>query len=98
MTSTARRGFVTSPACGFSASEEVQRDLAQERAAPDADREARGEDHDRVNALAARTGPVNVLEVQPQGELVEGQGRADAIADGCEAGQQVRAGAGFDQP
>src|ERR1700674_84438 len=98
MTSTAGGGFVTSLAGGFSATEEVQRDLAQERAAPDPDREPRGEDHDRVDALPSRPRPVHVLEVEPQGELIEGQGRADSVADGSGAGQQVRSGACFDQP
>src|ERR1700674_501339 len=98
MTSTGRGGFVTSLAGGFAPPQEVKRDLAQERAAPDADREPRGEDHDRVDPLAARAGPVHVLKVEPQGELVEGQGCTDAVAGGRETGQQVRAGAGFDQP
>src|ERR1700680_4696075 len=98
MTSTGRGGVVTSLPGGFAPPQEVKRDLAQERAAPDADREPRGEDHDRVDALAARAGPVHVLEVEPQGELVEGQGRTDAVAGGRETGQQVRAGAGFDSP
>src|SRR6202521_1166410 len=98
MTSTGRGGFVTSLAGGFAPPQEVKRDLAQERAAPDADREPRGEDHDRVDALAARPRPVHVLEAEPQGELIEGEGRADSVADGSGAGQQVRSGACFDQP
>src|SRR6202521_1790407 len=98
MTSTARGGFVTSLASRFSPPEEVQRDLAQGGAAPDPDRETRGEDDHRVDALPARARPVHVLKVEPQGELIEGQGRADAVAGGGEAGQQVRAGPGCDQP
>src|ERR1700686_3257953 len=98
MTSTAGCRFVTSLGGGFAPPDQMQCDLAQERAAPDADREHRGEEHDRVDALPSRPRPVHVLEVEPQGELIEGQGRADSVADGREAGKQVRACAGFDQP
>src|ERR1700687_145300 len=97
MTSTARGGGWGLLASRFSPPEEVQRDLAQEGAAPDPDRETRGEDDHRVDALPARARPVHVLKVEPQGELIEGQGRADAVAGGGEAGQEVRAGPGFDQ-
>src|SRR5229473_1630417 len=98
MTSTANGGFVTSLRGGFSAPEEVQRQLAEERAAPDAHRQQAHEDHNRVDALPARTCPVHVLEVEPEGEFVEREGSPDAVSDRRDAGEKAGRGAGFDQP
>src|SRR5271163_4893837 len=43
------------------------------------------EEDDGVDAGAAFGRPVNVFEVQPEGELVEGEGCAYAVEDGHEA-------------
>src|SRR5690606_36991703 len=44
--------------------------------------EGNGDDDDRVDALAALFGPVDVLQIEPEGELIERQRGADAVADG----------------
>src|ERR1700693_3569474 len=98
MTSTTRSAFVTSPSGRLAPSNHVQHHLAEEGAAPDPDRQDAGEDHNRVDALPARPGPVDVLEVDPERELVKSQRRADAIRHRSDAREKAGAGAGFDQP
>src|ERR1041385_7777205 len=43
------------------------------------------EESDRVDALPALALPVDVAQVEPERELVEDQGRADAVGDGGHA-------------
>jgi len=98
MTSTTEGRFVTSLRGGFSAPEELERELAKERAAPDSDRQQACEDHDRVDARPARTCPVHILEIERERELVEGQRSRDAVCDGGDAREKAGGDPGFDQP
>ena len=49
--------------------------VAEKGASPHGDREQRAEQHDRVDAQPTLPLPVDVAEREPQGELVQGQGR-----------------------
>src|ERR1700730_9028174 len=98
MTSTMDAGFVTSRRGGFSAPDEVESELAKERAAPDSHRQQAREDHDRVDARPAGSCPVDVLEIEPERELVECQGSPDAVGDRGNAREKAGGGPRFDQP
>src|ERR1700736_2830074 len=97
MTSTATSGFVTGSR-RLSLLDEVFCDLAHKRSTPDAERQAGSEDDHGVYAHAPGPRPVDVLEVQPEGELVEGQCGADSVCDRAGAGQPVGTRALLDQP
>src|ERR1700694_1993979 len=99
--STANGLFVTGSR-GLSKTIELASQAGQEGIAPDSDRQKGGEDHNSVNAFAAFARPVDVLEVEPQGELVERQRRPDPVGDGRRAGEPAwntrLAGPLLDQP
>jgi hypothetical protein len=62
---------------------------AEEGRAPCADCQQTAEEDDGVNAFASGTGPVGAgLEIEPEGEFVERQGRAYTIADGHKAAEE----------
>ena len=65
---------------GLSA-EEAAPDGAQKGIAPDPDRQQRTEDHDCIDALAALPLPVDVLEIEPNGELIECQSSCDSVSE-----------------
>src|SRR5437879_6275823 len=95
-----RLGFVTK-ALSRSPREdpdELLDDLAKKGAAPDADRKKRGEDEDHVHADSAGMFPVDVPQVQPERELIQGQGGADAEGESGDARHPVRAHSLLDQP
>src|SRR5450759_1589760 len=97
MTSTASGGFVTLLG-RLRPLDDMFSHLAQERPAPGADRQEGGEDHHGVDARPTGPGPVDVLKVEPQGELVEGQRGSDPVCDRGYARQPVGAAAYFDKP
>src|SRR6266849_5983371 len=71
-------GFVTvSPPDRSLQAQQRTDEAVEERPAPDADREQAGEYEHDVNAHAALPIPVDVLQVQPERELVERQRGAD---------------------
>ena len=78
--------------------QEQQSQLAHEGPAPDADRQRGDEDHHGVDALPAGVRPVDVLQVEPQRELVQRQRGAGPVGDRAQAGDPVRAGADLEQP
>src|SRR6267143_3999607 len=80
------------------AADQMLRELAQEWPAPDADGQQGREDHDGVDAHSARPCPVDILEVEPQRELVERQRRGDSVGKRGRAGEPPRSGALFDEP
>src|SRR5713226_2703199 len=57
-----------------------------------------GEDDDRIDARTARLLPVDVLQVEPESELIQRERSSDSIGDGGEARQPARAHGLFDQP
>jgi len=65
----------------------------QQRCAPGANCEESPEEDDGVDALAILGGPVGVgIEVEPDGELVEGEGGANAVGDGEKPAEEEGAG------
>jgi len=66
-------------------------ETAKERRAPCADCEQAAKKNDGVDAFASRARPVGAgFEVEPQGEFVEGESRADAVADRHKAAEEDR--------
>ena len=62
---------------------------AEEGRAPCANGEQAAKEDDGVDTFASGAGPVSAgLEIEPEGEFVERQGRADAIADGHETAEE----------
>lgn len=62
---------------------------AEEGCSPCADGQQTSEEDDSVDAFASGTGPVGAgLEIEPQGEFVEGKCRTDAVADGHEPAEE----------
>src|ERR1035441_3170453 len=72
-TAAAARRLLSAPAPG-----QRTQELREEALAEHAQRQQRAEHHHDVDALSTLLGPVVVFEVQPQGELVQGEGRARA--------------------
>src|SRR5712691_6488262 len=92
-------GFVTgSPPDRSLQAQHSTDEAVEERPAPDADREQAAEDEHDVDAHTALALPVNVLQVQPERELVERQRGADAEEDRGEAGDPARPDAHLEQP
>jgi hypothetical protein len=64
-------------------------DRAEERGAPRSDAEDAAEENDGIDAETPGTGPVGVrFEIEPDGELVECQGRSHAITHGHEPAEK----------
>jgi len=62
---------------------------AEEGRAPCADGQQAAEKYDGIDAFPSSTGPVGAgLEIEPECEFVEGQRRANAIADGHETAEE----------
>ncbi len=53
---------------------------SQEGPAPKPHRQGRPEEHQGLHALSSLASPVDVLEVEPQREFIESQGRPDPYA------------------
>src|SRR5277367_1357894 len=74
----------------------------EEGSAPSTDGKERAEEDDGVYAGASGTHEVNVLEVEPEGELVEGERRSDSIKQRHEAAgenrRRIAAGTKFTEP
>ena len=62
---------------------------AEEGTARDADGKQAAEEHHCVDTRASLLGPVHVLEVEPERELIERQRRGTAVEDGREFRQSV---------
>src|SRR5258705_3089317 len=92
-------GFVTgSPPDRSLQAQHGSDESVEERPDTDADREQAGEYEQDVHAHAALALPVDVLQVQPERELVERERGADAKQDRGEAGDPARTDAHLEQP
>ena len=66
-------------------------ETAEEGRAPCGDAQQTAEEDDGVDAFATGAGPVGTgFKVKPEGEFVECEGRADAVADGHEPAEENR--------
>ena len=64
-------------------------DPAEDRRSPGTDGEESAKEDDGVDAFAALARPVGCgVEVQPEGELVEGEGGADSVGEGEEPAEK----------
>jgi len=62
---------------------------AEEGRAPCGDSQQTAEEDDGVDALASGAGPVGTgFKIEPEGEFVEREGRADPVADGHETAEE----------
>src|SRR5437588_3670655 len=62
---------------------------AEERMAPQAHREQRAEEHDGVHALTTLLRPIDILEIEPECELVERDRRRGAVDEGRRPGEHI---------
>ena len=64
-------------------------EAAEEGGAPCGDAQQAAEEDDGIDAFASGAGPVGAgFKIEPEGEFVEREGRADAVADGHEAAEE----------
>src|SRR5437867_2917330 len=92
-----RRGYGPSARARRAAPEKAGRVAGhgtEERAAPQPGRHQRTEERHRVDAGAALALPIDVLQVEPQRELVQREGGSHAVESGGDPAQAARSPVG----